>query len=92
MKQKLALYVDPSDATHVAPRPIGEWAENHPDSYIRVSEFVEIDFPEKADAREKHVESLIEKRKELEEEMAEKLAKMDELIKILAALPAPTDV
>lgn len=92
MKQKLALYVDPSDAKWDAPRPIGEWAEDHPDSYVRVSEFVEIEFPEKADAREKHVESLIEKRKGLETEMAEKLAKMDELIKILAALPAPANV
>lgn len=89
MKQKLALYVDPSDATRVAPRPIGEWAESHPDSYIRVSEFVEVDFPDKPDAAERHVESLIAKRDELKAEFEEKLEKMDELIRTVSALPAP---
>jgi hypothetical protein len=92
MKQKLALYIDPSDATRVAPRPIGEWAENHPDSYVRVSEFVEVDFPDKPDAGEKHVETLRAKRDELRAEMEEKLEKMEELIRTVAALPAPTDV
>lgn len=91
MKQKLALYVDPSDAKWDAPRPISDWAENHPDTYVRVSEFVEIEFPKKEDAAEKHVETLRAKRVELQDEVEKKLASLDELIRTVSALPAPKE-
>lgn len=92
MIQKMALFIDPSDAARSNPRPMGEWAEQYPDEYIRITEFVEVEFPERKKAGEAHVKALRNKREAVKDEMVEKLAKLEDLIKTVTALPDLRDV
>jgi hypothetical protein len=92
MKQKIALFIDPSDAARSNPRPMGVWADSYPDEYIRITEFVEVEFPERKKAGEAHVAALRAKREAVKDEMVEKLAKLEDLIKTVSALPDLRDV
>lgn len=92
MKQKIALFIDPSDAGRTNARPMGEWAEQYPDDYIRITEFVEIEFPDRKKAGEAHITALRNKRESVKDEMVEKLAKLDDLIKTVTAIPDLRDV
>ena len=92
MKQKIALFIDPSDAARSNPRPMGEWAEQYPEDYIRITEFVDVEFPDRKEAGEAHVKALNSKREAVKDEFVDKLAKLDDLIKTVDALPDLRDV
>ena len=95
MKQRLALYIEPNAVDCENARALTEWAEMCPDSYVRVSEFIEVEFPEKPGYAEEQLRIVKQRRDELIAEHEQKIGKLDDLISHLAALeykPVDQDV
>ena len=89
MSEKLALFIMPTSTSLADARPITDWAESFPEAYIRVSEYVEVEFPmlNRQTYVEQQVGHLKDVKEKIRAEMQEKLNAVDELIKELSALP-----
>lgn len=90
MKQRLALYISAGEKLHEGgsnARPIGPWAEDHPD-YVRVTDFMEIDFPDRAPSEyvPDQVKALRAKADEIRVESTKKLQTIEDMISSLAAI------
>lgn len=61
------------------------------DDYVRISKFVDVDFPEAnhAEVQERQIQALCARRDNVEADMQERLDAIDRQIEELRALPAP---
>ncbi len=91
MKHKIAMYIEPTATNLENARPLGEWAENYPESYIRVTEFVDVEFPMLRDHTEQQIKALRMKQDELEAETKQKLEQIEGLISTLLSIEYQPD-